>query len=302
MSYRKERRFSLSETDYSDYTGVDFSKLSREELEKLWRETLENGMHGLCFSMYEDGQGPGDIITEEQVRRRMDIIKPYTQWVRSFSCVEGNEHIPRIAHEKGLKTLVGAWLGDDMEMNEAEIEGLITLAKEGCVDIAAVGNEVLYRKELTEDQLIEYINRVKEALPGIPVGYVDAYYEFNACPRITEACDVILANCYPYWEGCPLDYSLNHMREMFGLATEAGKGKRVIITETGWPSEGGSLGGAISSAENAMKYFINSQAWSAKDDIEMFYFSSFDESWKVGAEGDVGAYWGLWDKHEKLKF
>jgi len=302
MSYRKERRFSLSGTDYSDYTGVDFSKLSREELEKLWRETLENGMHGLCFSMYEDGQSPGDIITEEQVRRRMDIIKPYTQWVRSFSCVEGNEHIPRIAHEKGLKTLVGAWLGDDMEMNEAEIEGLITLAKEGCVDIAAVGNEVLYRKELTQDQLIEYINRVKEALPGIPVGYVDAYYEFNACPRVTEACDVILANCYPYWEGCPLDYSLNHMREMFGLATEAGKGKRVIITETGWPSEGGSLGGAMSSEENAMKYFINSQAWSAKDDIEMFYFSSFDESWKVGAEGDVGAYWGLWDKHEKLKF
>jgi exo-beta-1,3-glucanase (GH17 family) len=34
----------------------------------------------------------------------------------------------------------------------------------------------------------------------------------------------------------------------------------------------------------------------------MFYFSSFDESWKVGIEGDVGAFWGLWDKHEKLKF
>ncbi len=29
---------------------------------------------------------------------------------------------------------------------------------------------------------------------------------------------------------------------------------------------------------------------------------SFDESWKVGTEGDVGAYWGLWDKNEKLKF
>ena len=33
-----------------------------------------------------------------------------------------------------------------------------------------------------------------------------------------------------------------------------------------------------------------------------FYFSSFDESWKVGSEGDVGAFWGLWDKDEKLKF
>jgi len=34
----------------------------------------------------------------------------------------------------------------------------------------------------------------------------------------------------------------------------------------------------------------------------MFYFSSFDESWKVDSEGDVGAFWGLWDKNEKIKF
>ena len=31
----------------------------------------------------------------------------------------------------------------------------------------------------------------------------------------------------------------------------------------------------------------------------MFYFSAFDESWKVDA--DVGAYWGLWDQNEQLK-
>ena len=302
MSYRKERQFSLTDADYSDYAGIDFGTMSTVKLEQLWRKTLENGMHGICFSMYEDGQKPGDIITEDQVIRRIEIIKPYTKWVRSFSCIEGNEHIPRIAHKKGLKTLVGAWLGDDLEMNEEEIESLIALAKEGYVDIAAVGNEVMYRKELTEEQLIEYINRVKEALPGIPVGYVDAYYEFSHRPRITEACDVILANCYPYWEGCPMEYSLNHMKEMFRQAVDAGNGKRVIITETGWPSEGGSLKGAMASRENAMKYFINAQAWSAKEDIDMFYFSSFDESWKTGSEGDVGAYWGLWDKDEKLKF
>jgi exo-beta-1,3-glucanase (GH17 family) len=92
------------------------------------------------------------------------------------------------------------------------------------------------------------------------------------------------------------------MQSMFGSAKDAGKGKRVIITETGWPSEGGSLKAAVASNENAMKYFIETQLWSQQNDIEIFYFSSFDESWKVGAEGDVGAYWGLWDKNEKLKF
>jgi exo-beta-1,3-glucanase (GH17 family) len=114
--------------------------------------------------------------------------------------------------------------------------------------------------------------------------------------------DVILSNCYPYWEGCSLEDSLNHMQQMFGQANDAARGKKVIITETGWPSEGGNLRGAFSSRENAMKYFINAQAWSAKANIDMFYFSSFDESWKVGNEGDVGAYWGLWDKHENLKY
>lgn len=302
MSYRKEEYHTLNEVDFTEHAGVDFSKVSEDELKQLWSETLQNGMHGLCFSMYEDGQKPGDIITEEQVRRRMQIIKPYTKWVRSFSCVEGNEHIPRIAHENGIKTLVGAWLGDDKEMNETEIENLISLAKEGYVDIAAVGNEVMYRGDLTEEELLAHIYRVKEALPNIPVGYVDAYYEFSHRPKITEACDLILANCYPYWEGCHIDGTLNHMQRMFGQATDAGNGKKVIITETGWPSQGGSLKGAFSSRENAMKYFINTQVWSAKEDIDIFYFSSFDESWKVGDEGDVGAYWGLWDKNEKLKF
>jgi glucan 1,3-beta-glucosidase len=302
MSYREGHYFTLAKNNYTRHSGVDFSMISGDELKHLWLETVQNGMHGLCFSLYEDGQKPGDVITEEQVQRRINVIKPYTKWVRSFSCVEGNEHIPRVAKKNDLKTLVGAWLGDDLEMNEAEIEGLIALAKEGCVDIAAVGNEVLYRNDLTAEQLLEYITRVKAALPNIEVGYVDAYYEFSQHPKITEACDVILSNCYPYWEGCPQEYALSHMQQMFGQATDAAKGKKVIITETGWPSQGSSLKGAVSSEENAMKYFINTQAWASEENIETFYFSSFDESWKTGDEGDVGAYWGLWDKNEKLKF
>ena len=302
MSGIQKKNNLVANNKYTGHAGVDFSKTSEAELKRLWITSLQNGMHGLCFSMYEDGQQPGDIITIEQVQRRIKIIKPHTKWVRSFSCVEGNEHIPRVAKKNGLKTLVGAWLSDDLEMNEAEIEGLIALANEGCVDIAAVGNEVLYRKDLSIDQLLGYIRRIKAALPDIEVGYVDAYYEFTQHPELTEACDVILANCYPYWEGCHVDGALNHMQQMFGQATDAANGKKVIITETGWPSQGSTEKGAVSTAENAMKYFINTQDWSAKQNIDIFYFSSFDESWKVGAEGDVGAYWGLWDKNEALKF
>lgn len=295
MSVRREKFLALA--------NIDYAGKSIEELRELFRKALASGMHGLCSSPYQEGQRPGDQLSEEQVRRRLEIMRPYTKWIRTFSCTEGNEMIAKIAKEMGMKTLVGAWLGDDPEINEKEVETLIQLAKEGYVDIAAVGNEVMYRGDLTEEELLAFINKAKEEIPDeIPVGYVDAYYEFTDRSAITDACDLILANCYPFWEGCDLDYSLLYMKDMYNRAKIAGNGKRVIITETGWPSEGTNLRGAFPSEENAIKYFINAQKWSQEDDIEMFYFSSFDESWKVGAEGDVGAYWGIWDKDEKLKY
>lgn len=276
---------------------------TEQEIRNLFLEILSNGTHGFCFSLYEDGQKPGDIITEAQVRRRMEILKPHTQWVRSFSCTEGNEHIPKIAKEYGMKTLVGAWLCDDDEINKREIEGLISLCQQGLVDVAAVGNEVLYRKEMSEEELLNQIQDVRNQIDAkIPVGYVDAYYEFSIRPALADACDVILTNCYPFWEGCPYEHSLTHLKEMYRIAEHSGKGKRVIITETGWPSKGEDFKGAHVSQENALEYFINSQLWAIDNNIELFYFSSFDESWKVGAEGEVGAYWGIWDKHEKLKY
>ena len=303
MSYRENILVDLDTLDLTANSGVNFDKYSEKQLKSLWRKTLEAGMHGICFSMYEDGQEPGDTITVAQVERRVKILKPYTNWIRSFSCIEGNEHIPRVAKQHGLKTLVGAWLGDDDEKNKEEIKALIELANEGNVDIAAVGNEVLYRNDLSLDELIDYMKEVRAAIPAhIPIGYVDAYYEFSAHPELVEHSDVILSNCYPFWEGCPAEYALLHMQSMYGQAMDAAKGKKVIITETGWPSKGENLKGAIPSEVHAMQYFINTQTWAKRSNVEVFYFSSFDESWKVGPEGEVGAYWGLWDKDENIKF
>ncbi len=293
---------SLRSHNHPTLKRVDYSKHSSVELEELFRQVLAGGMHGICYSAYEEGQRPGHVLTIEQIRKRMAIIAPYTSWVRSFSCIEGNELIPMVAKEYGLKTMVGAWLGDDKELIEQEIEGLIKLAEEGYVDIAAVGNEVMYRGEMSEQELIDYIVRVKEQIPDIPVGYVDAYYEFTIRPAISDACDVILTNCYPYWEGSHIDYSLMHFKQMYYQALAAGKGKKVIVTETGWPSQGTGLDDAHPSRVNALRNFIQLQEWTKQEDIDMFYFTSFDESWKVGPEGDVGAHWGLWDKDEQLKY
>ena len=283
-------------------TGVNFSQLSTTELKKMAGIILDEKIHGISFSPYVEGQGPGTQIDEGQIRDRLDHIKSNINWIRSFSCTEGNELIPKIAKENGLKTMVGVWLNDDLENNEKELANAIEVAQAGYVDILAVGNEVLLRGDLTEDQLIDYINRAKEALPQLQVGYVDAYYEFEDHPRVADVCDVILANCYPFWEGCSADYSLLYMKDMYRRAVKAAKGKKVIITETGWPNLGTAERGAEPSYNNAIKYFINTYLWAEEDKLDIFYFSSFDETWKIEEEGDVGAYWGLWNKDGQLKY
>jgi hypothetical protein len=129
MSIRVERLEGLK--------GIDYNSKDAEELGLLFQDVLGNGLHGLCYSAYDEGQKPGTILTKDQIRRRMAIIAPHIKWIRSFSCVEGNELVAEVARELGLKTLVGAWLSDDKELNEQEIEGLIRMAKAGVVDIAA---------------------------------------------------------------------------------------------------------------------------------------------------------------------
>ena len=294
MSNLYQRRLSLA--------GIDVSGMSPEDLRALVRKMLEDKIHGISFSPYTEGQGPGTQVQADQIDARLSIIKPYTQWIRTFSCSEGNELMPAIAKESGLKTLVGVWLDADKEQNEIELANAIEIAKAGHADILGVGNEVLLRGDLTEDEILDYMARAKEGAQGIPVGYVDAYFEFNDHPRIADACDVILANCYPFWEGCPAEHALLYMKEMYRRAQHAGNGKKVIISETGWPNIGTAERGAVPSELNAIKYFIDTYRWAEEEGIEIFWFSSFDEAWKVDAEGDVGAYWGLWDKDGNPKY
>ena len=307
MNSRSSAAVSLRRSGYKvpgfpALLGTDFSQMSRADKLELLQAILRHQIHGLSFSPYVDGQSPGAEISEQQIRQLLRIIQPYTHWIRSFSCIDGHQETPRIAHENDLKTMVGVGLSADLDVNEIELRNGIEIARAGHADILAVGNEVMLREDLTEDQLVDYIQRAKAAVPGVPVGTVDAYFLFEDHPRVAAACDTLLVNCYPFWESCPAEYALLYMKDMYQRALKVADGKKVIISETGWPTVGSAFGSAIPSYDHALEYFIRTYQWAYEEGIEIFYFSSFDESWKVGDEGDVGAYWGLWDKDGNLKY
>jgi len=283
------------------FTGTNFNK-TESELSALFKQQLNKGVHGLCFSPYVEGQDTGDVLIESEIRQRIEIIAPHTKWIRTFSCTHGHEMIPRIAKEKNLKTVVGAWLSNDKERNEKEINALIALAKNGKVDIAVVGNEVLLRNELSVQEITNYLKRVREQVAPLPVAYVDAYFHVIENPELIKECDIVMINCYPFWEGSNIENALVDLRKMYELTKNSSSGKKIVISETGWPSMGDKVYQAEPTVPNSRKYFLQTQDWAQKEDVEVFYFSSFDETWKVKDEGTVGARWGIWDKDEKLKY
>ena len=76
----------------------------------------------------------------------------------------------------------------------------------------------------------------------------------------------------------------------------------MIVAETGSPGQGQTVSAAVLSPANAMRCLIDTQNCTRRDGVEMMYFSSFDEPWKLGQEGAVGSQWGLWDKDERRKY
>ncbi|MDD3248024.1 MAG: glycosyl hydrolase family 17 protein [Methanosarcina sp.] len=290
----------IGETSGSTGTG----SISSENLTQLSASSQNSDkLYGIDFSPYIDGQNPnyGSKVDREQVIERLTIIAPHTTWIRTYGTENGLEYIGPVAHELGLKTAIGAWLSSDTEANDRQINELINESKNGYVDLAIVGSETLLRNDLSEDQLIEYIRRVKQAVPGINVTTADTYSELLNHPRVMAECDVVMYNSYPYWEGTSIDSAIEVQDNVYKSIADQINNKPIIVSETGWPSAGNTIESAVPSPENSARYFNDFVSWARKNNVQYFYFEAFDETWKANYEGPQGAHWGIWDKDGNLK-
>jgi exo-beta-1,3-glucanase (GH17 family) len=290
---------------YSEITVevTDSGNLSGTDVFRITVEPPIYKVHGFDFSPYIDGQDPnwGSVVSEQQLRERMAIIAPFTNWIRSFGSTQGLENTGRVAREFNLHTAIGAWLGKDLNTNEVEMQNLINAAKNGYVDLAVVGSEALLRNDLSEDQLISYIERFRNEVPSITVTTGEVYGELLSHPRIMDTCDVVFVNYYPYWEGIRIDQAMANLHAHHLEVLAHANGKKVIVSEVGWPSAGNAVGEAVPSLENACFYFLNFVSWAQANNTEFFYFEALDEAWKERYEGPQGSHWGVWDKYGVMK-
>lgn len=274
-------------------------------------EVVACKIHGLDFSPFvEAGQNPdqGSVVSQAQVNRLVDIIAPKIEWLRTYGSCSGNQFAPPRAKQLGLSVAIGIWLSSNLTANETEITAAVNLANSGYADMLVVGTEVLYRGDLTAQQLIDYINRVR-ALVNVPVATADTYGNLLGNQAVMDACDVILADIYPFWEGVAVEEAVKSLDMAYRQLTAAAPGKQVLVAETGWPTDGNAIGQAVPSLANANFYFLNFVSWAKAKNVDYWYFEAFDEPWKPAKQNpwpptlakSIGTSWGLFTSAGLLK-
>lgn len=116
--------------------------------------------------------------------------------------------------------------------------------------------------------------------PAIPVGTADTWTMWVLLENtsVVKACDVVIMNGFPYWQGATIGDSLNKLRAAVSDTRKAiGYEKPFMIGETGHPSKGPNFGDAIASPENLRAYWKAAACWALTKDYPWLWFSAFDE-------------------------
>ena len=251
---------------------------------------------------YTDGSRPGSPLSEALIRQQLAAVSAFSNTVRFYASSGELYKAYRIAHEMGFTVVGTANLTGADGSDKAEMDALIEHCSNGYVKVACVGNETLLETpeispKLTPAELIADIQYVRGRLAGrsIPVTTSDSVDVLLANPSVRNACNLLMPNCYPYWGGSGIDSAANVFISTINELKAVSGGKQVLVSETGWPTAGQTVGGAVPNEANAARYFDAIRKWSLSSGTQVLYFDAADEPWKAGSggEGSAGAHWGF---------
>ncbi|KAG7381799.1 glycoside hydrolase 3 protein [Phytophthora boehmeriae] len=254
-----------------------------------------------------------------QIAAELTTLKGVTDTIRLYSltdCDQATAVVPA-AVNAGLKIELGLWVDATASSFESEKAAFQTLLDTGVVtsdNIVGihVGSEAVYRKEVTSTAAISYLEEIRtlckanSGAANIPLTIADIGDIYTQYPAMIEAVDYVSANYFPFWEKADINGAADHFYTRYQalVKTASSHNKEVVVGETGWASDGTDAAASVATAENAAKYFYEFYTLAAEKDITYYYFSAFDEPWKLEtleANETVEAYFGLFTKEGALK-
>ena len=270
----------------------------------------------------------------EEIDRDLKMIAAVAKKVRIYSSIGNVAEVPRLAQQYNLDVTLGVWLNDERDAagnviaeiqkgNQEELAAAIKLARDNWnVRELIVGNEVLLRAResypdvaeepgddlkpspearLRMKDLIEYIHQAK-AQTSKEVSTSEAWYEWEIFPDLVKEVDFITTHNLPFWEQVRADRAVDYALEKYDLLRSLYPGKRVLIGEFGWPSQGYNRMAAIpdplKQAQVIREFLIEAE----RRGVDYNIVEAFDQPWKTFEASNAGPYWGLYDVNRQSKF
>lgn len=268
-------------------------------------------VRGLAYSpsgLYSESD-KDNRVTDELIRRDLKQLSKMTRRIRTYTVDYNHHRIPYIAREFGMKVSLGIWLRGDKAYNEGEIARAIkTIADNpGTIDRVFVGNEAVgVRAELTGREVSAYIKRVKAAIknPSVEVGTAEVWPTWLTETDLADGADFVGIHLLPYWEGVSYDESMEYITTSFDRIARLYPDKKIVIGETGWPSDGRVKQGSVPSPAYEAAFLRKFFKLAEQKNYDYYIMEAYDQPWKgsKGQEGAVGAFWGMLDAEGQAKF
>ncbi|KAK5170305.1 uncharacterized protein LTR77_004892 [Saxophila tyrrhenica] len=226
-----------------------------------------------------------------------------------------------------LKVWLGVYIGDNSTTNNRQLEQMYSILDDYPSSHFAgviVGNEVLYAETVTITELGNQISKVRQGLAkrniDLPVATADLGDNWTA--GLAADSDIVMANVHPFFAGVTPDkapawtWTFWKEHDVVLKSNSGGNWPANIISETGWPTEGGNdcgtgakctskTAGAVAGIDE-LNTFMEGWVCQSMSNTTYFWFEAFDEPWKeVFNDKKTGDFWephwGLFDVDRNLK-
>ncbi|RKF56035.1 putative glucan endo-1,3-beta-glucosidase btgC [Erysiphe neolycopersici] len=265
-----------------------------------------------------------DPPSQNDVTRDLAVLSQLSNTIRLYGtdCNQTEmliHSINQLDLKKKVRIWMGVWLNQNETTNNRQISQMYNILDIYGTDLfegIIVGNEVLFRQDMTPTELGNRLAGIKSNLSSkgisLPVASSDLGDDWTA--QLASKTDVLMANIHPFFAGVTADVAASwtwNFWQQHNVVLQPDLSKN-IISETGWPSSGGiSCGGADTCTKgsvasvDAMNTFMNDWVCQAlANGTNYFWFEAFDEPWKShlnepGKEWEDK--WGLLDAQRNLK-
>lgn len=320
----KEAADAVEEDNKSDLS------IKSEEIQKIMaRKDLHKVFPGIDYTPL-NAQYPECMHvppSQNNITRDVAVMSKLTNAVRLYGTDCNQTEMVLHAIDRlelsNMKVWIGVWIGNNDTTNRRQIDQMHDLLANYDADRfkgVIVGNEVLYREDLTEAELLDVVKEVKDDLDSknmdLPIAIADLGDNWTA--DMASKVDVVMSNVHPFFAGVTADkaadWTMTFWETHDVVLTANDPSIKHLIAEVGWPTAGGNncggspcaskTDGSVASIENLNTFMETWVCPALENGTDYFWFEAFDEPWKIAYNTEGKEWedkWGLMDVNRKLK-